>query len=83
MIALDTAVRLKVLPALNFIEAALEIFAPSSKPKIKKLTLKTKTIRKFSKKIPILKAGNMSLGVNLLVYLTEIGAISGQPAEQG
>ena len=29
-------------------------------------------IRKFSKKIPILKAGNMSLGVNLLIYLTEI-----------
>ena len=29
-------------------------------------------IRKFSKKIPILKAGNMSLGVNLLMYLTEI-----------
>jgi 4-hydroxy-tetrahydrodipicolinate reductase len=29
-------------------------------------------IKKFSKKIPILKAGNMSLGVNLLVYLAEI-----------
>jgi 4-hydroxy-tetrahydrodipicolinate reductase len=29
-------------------------------------------IRKFSKKIPILKAGNMSLGVNLLMYLTEV-----------
>ena len=29
-------------------------------------------INKFSKKIPILKAGNMSLGVNLLMYLTEI-----------
>ncbi len=29
-------------------------------------------IRKFSKKISILKAGNMSLGVNLLMYLTEI-----------
>jgi len=31
-------------------------------------------IKKFSKKIPILKAGNMSLGVNLLMYLTEIAA---------
>ena len=31
-----------------------------------------KLIKKYSKKIPILKAGNMSLGVNLLVYLTEI-----------
>ena len=31
-------------------------------------------IKKFSKKIPILKAGNMSLGINLLMYLTEIAA---------
>jgi len=31
-----------------------------------------KLIKKFSNKIPILKAGNMSLGVNLLMYLTEI-----------
>ena len=29
-------------------------------------------IKKFSESIPILKAGNMSLGVNLLMYLTEI-----------
>ncbi|MDB9802552.1 4-hydroxy-tetrahydrodipicolinate reductase [Pelagibacteraceae bacterium] len=29
-------------------------------------------IKKFSKQIPILKAGNMSLGVNLLMHLTEI-----------
>ena len=29
-------------------------------------------VRKYSKKIPILKAGNMSLGINLLMYLTEI-----------
>ena len=29
-------------------------------------------LRKYSKKIPILKAGNMSLGINLLMYLTEI-----------
>ena len=29
-------------------------------------------IKNFSKKIPILKAGNMSLGVNLLMYLSEI-----------
>ena len=33
-------------------------------------------IRKFSKKIPILKAGNMSIGVNLLMYLTEIASKS-------
>jgi len=31
-----------------------------------------RTIKKYAKKIPILKAGNMSLGVNLLMYLTEI-----------
>ena len=33
-------------------------------------------IQKFSKKIPILKAGNMSLGINLLMYLTEIASSS-------
>ena len=33
-------------------------------------------IKKFSKKIPILRAGNMSLGVNLLMYLTEIASKS-------
>ena len=33
-------------------------------------------IKKFSKSIPILKAGNMSLGVNLLMYLTEIASKS-------
>ena len=33
-------------------------------------------IKKFSKTIPILKAGNMSLGVNLLMYLTEIASKS-------
>jgi len=31
-------------------------------------------IEKYSKKIPILKAGNMSLGINLLMYLTEIAS---------
>ena len=35
-----------------------------------------KLIKKYSNKIPILKAGNMSLGVNLLVYLTEIASRS-------
>jgi len=35
-----------------------------------------KLIEKFSKKIPILKAGNMSLGINLLMYLTEIASSS-------
>ena len=33
-------------------------------------------IKKHSRKIPILKAGNMSLGINLLMYLTEIASKS-------
>ena len=33
-------------------------------------------IKKISQKIPVLKAGNMSLGVNLLMYLTEIASKS-------
>ena len=35
-----------------------------------------KLIKSYSKKISILKAGNMSLGVNLLMYLTEIASES-------
>ena len=33
-------------------------------------------IKKYSKKIPILKAGNMSLGINLLMYLAQIASKS-------
>ena len=33
-------------------------------------------IKRYSKKIAILKAGNMSLGINLLMYLTEIASRS-------
>ena len=33
-------------------------------------------IKRYSKKIPILKAGNMSLGINVLMYLTEIASSS-------
>ena len=33
-------------------------------------------IKKYSKKIPILKAGNMSLGINLLMQMTEIASRS-------
>ena len=33
-------------------------------------------IKRYSRKIPILKAGNMSLGINLLMYLTEIASAS-------
>jgi len=33
-------------------------------------------IKRYAKKIPILRAGNMSLGINLLMYLTEIASKS-------
>ena len=33
-------------------------------------------IKKYSRRIPILKAGNMSFGINLLMYLTEIASSS-------
>ena len=33
-------------------------------------------IKKYSTEIPILKAGNMSLGINLLMYITEIASKS-------
>ena len=40
-------------------------------------TLKEENIiKRISKKIPILKAGNMSLGINLLMHLTEIASES-------
>ena len=35
-----------------------------------------KLIKRYSKKIPVLKAGNMSLGINLLMHLTEIASKS-------
>ena len=64
-------------------ECTLEILKIASKLK-KKVVIGTtgfnrneeKQIKKYSKKIPILKAGNMSLGVNLLMYLTEIASKS-------
>ena len=63
--------------------STLEILKIASKMK-KKVVIGTtgftkkeeKLIKTYSKKIPILKAGNMSLGVNLLVYLTEIASRS-------
>ena len=33
-------------------------------------------VNKATRKIPILRAGNMSLGINLLMYLTEIASKS-------
>ncbi len=64
-------------------ECTIEILKIASKLK-KKVVIGTTgfskkeeiLIRKFARKIPILKAGNMSLGVNLLMYLTEIASKS-------
>ena len=64
-------------------ECTLEILRIASKLK-KKVVIGTtgfsrtqeNQIKKYSKKIPILKAGNMSLGVNLLMYLAEIASQS-------
>ena len=64
-------------------ECTLEILKIASKLR-KKVVIGTtgftraqeSQIKKYSKKIPILKAGNMSLGVNLLMYLTEIASKS-------
>ena len=64
-------------------DCTLEILKIASKLK-KKVVIGTtgfnrsqeNLIRKYSKKIPILKAGNMSLGINLLMYLTEIASKS-------
>ena len=62
-------------------QCTLEILRIASKLK-KKVVIGTtgfnrsqeNQIKKYSKKIPILKAGNMSLGINLLMYLTEIAS---------
>jgi 4-hydroxy-tetrahydrodipicolinate reductase len=64
-------------------KCTLEILKISSKLK-KKVVIGTtgfskkeeNLIKKYSRKIPILKAGNMSLGINLLMYLTEIASKS-------
>ena len=64
-------------------KCTLEVLKIASKLK-KKVVIGTtgfskkeeKLIKKYSRKIPILKAGNMSLGINLLMYLTEIASKS-------
>ena len=53
-----------IKPSLNTIEAFKKVNVIIERQE--------KIINKYSKIIPILKAGNMSLGVNLLMYLTEI-----------
>ena len=64
-------------------KSTLEILKIASKLK-KKVVIGTtgfsqkeeKLIKNYSQKIAILKAGNMSLGINLLTYLTEIASKS-------
>ena len=64
-------------------ECTLEILKIASKLK-KRVVIGTtgfnrtqeNQIKKYARQIPILKAGNMSLGVNLLMYLTEIASKS-------
>ncbi|RPG03633.1 MAG: 4-hydroxy-tetrahydrodipicolinate reductase [Pelagibacteraceae bacterium TMED246] len=64
-------------------KCTLEVLKIASKLK-KKVVIGTtgftknqeKLIQGYSRKIPILKAGNMSLGINLLMYLTEIASKS-------
>ena len=73
----------KVIIDFTIPKCTLEVLKIASKLK-KRVVIGTtgfskkeeKLIKRYSKKIPILKAGNMSLGVNLLVYLTEIASRS-------
>ena len=74
--------------AFNKIDLIIDFTVPKCTLKILKIASKLKKkvvigttgftkkeenlIKKYSKKITILKAGNMSLGINLLIYLTEI-----------
>ena len=67
----------------NLTKCTLEVLKIASKLK-KRVVIGTtgfsireeNLIKKYSRKIPILKAGNMSLGINLLIYLTEIASKS-------
>ena len=77
--SLNSFKRANVIIDFTIPKCTLEILRIAEKQK-KKVVIGTtgftkreeNLIKKFSKKIAILKAGNMSLGVNLLMYLTEI-----------
>ena len=79
----QTFIKTDIIIDFTIPECTLDILKIASKLK-KKVIIGTtgftqkeeKLIVKYSKKIPILKAGNMSLGVNLLMYLTEIASKS-------
>ena len=77
--SLNSFKRANVIIDFTIPKCTLEILKIAEKQK-KKVVIGTtgftkreeNLIKKFSKKIAILKAGNMSLGINLLIYLTEI-----------
>ena len=81
--SIDAFKRSNVIIDFTIPKCTLEILKIASKLK-KRVVIGTtgfskkeeNLIKKFSRKIPILKAGNMSLGVNLLMYLTEIASKS-------
>ena len=81
--SIDSFRRANIIIDFTVPKCTLEILKIASKQK-KKVVIGTtgftkkeeKLIKKFSNKIPILKAGNMSLGVNLLMFLTEVASRS-------
>ena len=80
---LDTFKKLDLIIDFTIPKCTFEILSLATKLK-KRVVIGTtgftkkeeNLIEKYSKKIPILKAGNMSLGINLLMYLTEIASKS-------
>jgi len=81
--SIDAFKRANVIIDFTVPKCTLEILKIASKIK-KRVVIGTtgfsrkeeNLIKSYSRKIPILKAGNMSLGVNLLMYLTEIASKS-------
>ena len=83
MNSLDAFKKVNVIIDFTIPKCTLEVLRIAVKQK-KRLIIGTtgftrkeeNLIKKHSRKIPILKAGNMSLGINLLTYLTEIASKS-------
>ena len=81
--SIDAFKKAKVIIDFTVPECTLQILRIAVKQK-KRVVIGTtgfskkeeRLIKNLSRKIPILKAGNMSLGVNLLMYLTEIASKS-------
>ena len=81
--SIDSFRRANIIIDFTVPRCTLEILKIASRQK-KKVVIGTtgftkkeeNLIKKYAKKIPILMAGNMSLGVNLLMYLTEVASRS-------